>query len=254
MRYSSRLAMLLVVIVCTNVSVPSFAQPNETYTLNVIGFQKIVAPSSSEGGGMLLASMPFYEQDTPNLNNVLGTSGPSDWFDLDAANNVYMTQALITYWLSDRYDSKVQWVNSSGPVTNVFIDPGMGFWYLNRATDPLTIYLAGDVVDDPVITNVIVKGYQLVSYPFSKPIRMTDLTLTNGVVDWFDVDAADNIILYRNNGFITYWFSDQYDSKAQWVNLSGPATNVFILPGEGFWYVSRVDGSYPWVEVRPYTL
>jgi hypothetical protein len=129
----------------------------------------------------------------------------------------------------------------------------VGFWYRNRAASNFNFVLAGDVVDRPVITNVIVPNLQLISYPFSKPIRMTDMTLTNGMIGITSADA-DNIIIYKNQAYATYWLSSQAPNERRWVGAGNNlATNVFIQPGEGFWYRSRSASTNLWVEVRPYT-
>ena len=269
MRNNFSLPTLFVAIVCASAAFSSFAQTME-YTQNVLGFQQVTVVSSNLDG-LLLGSTPFYQdaahQVEASLDHVLGTRGGAGE-TADMADNIFLydpTNVLshfTTYWLyfypgDDEFNWK--WISTGGLATNVFVQPGQGFWYLNRSASNLNITLAGNVVDDPVVTNDIVPGIQLLSYPFSKPILMTDMTLTNGVAGE-TADVADNILLYDSTNvlshFTTYWLyfypgDDEFNWK--WISTGGLATNVFIQPGQGFWYISRSSTTSQWIEARPYT-
>jgi len=258
MKYGSKSKILLAAIVCATMAVTSFAQTGEVYSLNVVGFQKVSALAS---GGLVLGSTPF-ERDVANLDNVLGTNGISG-STLATADNCLMYdkfgQSYLQYWLFSHTNPSLnrRWRSASGLATNVYLLPGQGFWYRNRASSDATIVMAGDVVDVGAITNLIVPGLQMLSYPFSTSIRMTDLKLTNGV-SGTTLATADNIMMYvqTNQSFNQYWlFSHTNPSlNRKWRSSSGLATNVFIQPGQGFWYRSRLSTSNLWVEVKPYTL
>jgi hypothetical protein len=271
MRYRPQLLVWCAMVVCVSASLPSFAQPNETYTANVVGFRKITAVSSNYDG-YTLASTPFYQDaatpEAANLDHVIGANGVAGETP-DVADNVLLYDPLnflshfSIYWLyfypgDDEFNWK--WLSAMGMATNVYLRPSEGFWYINRSVSDLTITLAGNVVNAPAITNKIFPGYQLLSYPFSAPVCMTDLTLTNGLAGETP-DVADNIMLYDSTNvlahFTIYWLyyypgDDEFNGK--WLSANGVATNVFIQPGQGFWYVSRLNTTNQWVEEIPYTL
>ena len=223
MRYNSSLSMLFLAIVCASVSLSSFAQPNEDYSLNVVGFEKITAVSTNFDGYSLF-STPFNQDLTDpearNIDHVLGPDGVGGEVP-EVANNVLlydptnMLSHFSTYYLFyttqpgyEAYNWKWMSVSAGDLATNTFIQPGQGFWYINRSESDLPIVLAGNVVDDAVVTNNIVPGLQLLSYPFSKPICMTDLTLTNGMGGEVP-EAADNILLYDPTNVLSH-FSTYY--------------------------------------------
>ncbi len=240
------------------VAVSTLAQTGEVYSLNIVGFQKVNALGSS---GLLLGSTPF-DRDAATLDNVLGTNGVAGT-TLGSADNCLMydkyTQSYLQYWLLANANPTLNrhWRSAAGLATNVYILPGQGFWYRNRASSNTVIVLAGDVVDVTAVTNVVVPGLQMLAYPFSTSIRMTDLTLTNGVAG-ATLGAADNIMIYvpTNQSFSQYWlFSSANPAlNRKWRSSSGLATNVFIDSGQGFWYRSRLSTTNLWVEVRPYTI
>ena len=133
MKYGSKSKILLAAIVCATVAVTSFAQTGEVYSLNVVGFQKVSALAS---GGLVLSSTPF-DRDAANLDNVLGTNGIAA-STLGLADNCLMydkyTQSYLIYWLFSHTNPSLnrKWRSSSGLATNVFIQPGQGFWYRSR--------------------------------------------------------------------------------------------------------------------------
>jgi hypothetical protein len=117
--------------------------------------------------------------------------------------------------------------------------------------------MVGDVVNDAAVTNTIVEGLQMISYPFSAPVVVSALTLTNGVAGT-SVGTADNLIFYvpSNQSYKTYYlFSSGNPSfHRRWRDTSSFATNVMVNPGQSFWYRSRTNTPLTWVEKRPYTL
>lgn len=266
MRFSSGVSMLSAAIVSASIAMPSFAQTGETYTLNVLGFQKLTIVSTNSGG-QVLGSTPFSQEATnriaANLDHTLGTNGIAG-FAPGSADNVIMynkfTQTYVTYWLSANPNPLIfrHWVGAGNALaTNVFIEPGTGYWFLNRASSNVTVVLAGNVVNEPTVTTSIVPGLQMLSYPFSSPVRMTAMALTNGQAG-LNVGTGDNIMLYEptNQSFTTYWLSSNPNPILfrHWVGAGNIlATNVFIQPGQGFWYLSRLSTTNLWIEPKPYT-
>lgn len=134
------------------------------------------------------------------------------------------------------------------------LEPATGLWLLTvENSDGQTANMAFDLrpTDYPPDTlgKSIEPGLQLLGCPFGSEIALSTLTLTNGTrgATFFD---GDNIMIYDNAGgaFSNYWL----DSSGTWVDNSGPATNVTIDPGGGFWYRSRGGSSFNWNEPRPW--
>ena len=257
MTYKSFTSGMFVAVVCSGVALSSFAQ--EVYSPNVVGFQKVTVVSSNLGG-LFLGSTPF-NQEQPYIDRVVGTNGVAA-AGSGSADNVIIynksNQLYTTYWLYSNAAPSFnrRWRSGTGFATNVYLTPGMGYWYLSRASSNTTLILAGEAVDQLVVTNTIVPGLQILSYPFSANVRISDLTLTNGVAA-VGSGSADNIILYEptNALFTTYWlYSNAAPSfNRRWRSGTGFATNVFIKSGEGFWYQSRTSTNLLWIETRPYT-
>ncbi|MGA1193314.1 MAG: hypothetical protein ACO3ZG_02910 [Kiritimatiellia bacterium] len=230
------------------IATTTFAQSEPVYSVNVIGMQKVQTTSSSSGGYSMIA-MPF-DQVISDLDSVVGTNGVANNSSF-LADQVLIydpeIQRFNVYWL---YGGR-KWVSNAGFATNITLRPGGGAWYLSRASESTTITLVGDVVDDAAVTNSIFPGLQILSYPYSSPVVLSDLALTNGVSGPSPF-VSDNIMIYNpsNTSFSTYWlFSDR-----KWVSNQGYATNVVVNPGSSFWYLSRGSEVVEWVENKPYDL
>jgi hypothetical protein len=140
-----------------------------------------------------------------------------------------------------------------GQLYSRVIEPTAGAWLLTvRNTDGQTATFPFQVlpVTYPAATlgRTIASGLQLLGNPFGVATPLSGLSLTNGTrgATFFD---GDNIMLYHGNSgvFSNYWL----DISGEWVDNNGPATNVIIEPGDGFWYRSR-GGAFPWDEPRPW--
>ncbi|MBU1909221.1 MAG: hypothetical protein KJ726_04160 [Verrucomicrobia bacterium] len=234
-------------LLCVLIAAPAFAQ-SEVYSVNVVGFQKLTAVSS----GFTMVSTPF-EKSSNNLDNVIGpqlTGGKSE----GVADQINLwdqsLQRYQTYWLkaADSY-----WYDLSGlRATNVYLNPDDGFYIRNRAVTNRVVVVSGDVPADDIITNVLVPGFSLVSYPFSTAININNSGLTNGKSGKSE-GVADQATLWNSGTakYDTYWLKS---TDRKWYNLSGTlATNVYVGAGVGFFYRNRDSVNFNWVEARPYT-
>jgi hypothetical protein len=241
-------------------ALPAFSQNDAVYSVNIIGMQKVnTAPASS--GGLTMLSMPF-DLNEPTIDKVVGTNGIAAATAASADNVLIfnpITQSYTTYWLffSTNPSFNRKWRSSSGFATNVFLSPGAGVWYRSRAASNQVITLVGDVVNKSAVTNLIRPGLQVLSYPFSSSIVMSDLKLTNGTAATTAANA-DNIQLYNPETqlYTTYWlfFSTNPSFNRRWRSSAGFATNVVIQSGSAFWYRSRGTENINWVETTPYEL
>lgn len=247
MKYNSALTVLLAAIVCASVALSSFAQTGEVYSLNVVGFQKLTSVSN----GLTMVSTPFLR--TPNtLDDVVGGQLHGGKVS-STADNILMwnktNQSYDTYWLrTDRV-----WIALSGSLaTNTSLPTDAGFWIRNRRTTNEIVVVSGDVVDYTAITNSLVPGLSMVSYPFSTEADINKCGLTNGKNGKVS-STADNITIWdpTTQSYQTYWLR----TDKVWRALSGEfASNVFVGSGKGFWYRNRNTVNFSWVEPRPYTL
>jgi hypothetical protein len=225
------------------------AQTGEVYSLNVVGFQKLTAVSQ----GLVLVSTPF-ERSPNTLDDVIGpqlTGGKSE----GVADQVIMwdaqSQQYERYWLKSGTN---RWFTLYGqPATNAIILTRDGFWLRNQRTSNQVVIVSGDVVTGPAITNDLVPGLNLVSYPYSSQIDINQSALTNGKAGKSE-GAADQLVLWDEAGksYRRYWLRQ---SDRKWCTLTNTvAVNVFVGGGVGFWYRNVNTNAFAWVETRPYTL
>lgn len=258
MKFNSALSALLVAVVCAGVAVSSFAQTGEVYSLNVVGFQKVTAPSN----GLMLASSPFDPND-PGINKVIGpqmTPGGS----YGVGDNIIMwaaaSQGYKNFYLRTIGGSN-QWidVNVSPNIvaTNAFIDPGVGFWVRNRHASNQVIVVSGDVVNQATMSKTVVPGLQILSYPYSTAIGLNSCGLTNGKPTT-SFGTADNVIMWdaATQTYKNYYLRTMSGTN-KWIDVN-VSPNVIasndIPSGSAFWYRSRGAASFTWVASKPYTL
>jgi len=245
---------LIAASVCCVLLVSSvFGQTGEVYSLNIVGFQKV----ASESSGLSMVSTPF-ERTPATLDDVLGdqlTAGKSQ----SQADQVIIWNATgayyETYWLKNT-DQK--WYTAGALpelASNTYVSTEMGFWVRNRRDSNQIVVVSGDVVDDPVLTNYLIQGLTMVSYPFSTEVDINECGLTNGTAGKSQ-SVADQIIAWDANlqAYETYWLKN---TDRKWYTggaLPEVATNVLVGAGRGFWYRNRGDSTFEWIEARPYTL
>lgn len=229
-------------------AVVSYAQTGAVYSLNIVGFQRLTAVSQ----GLTLVSTPF-ERSPSTIDDVIGpqlTGGKSQ----GVADKVLFwdpnNQAYKTYWLRSA-DSN--WYTLDGSrATNTSVTTMNGFWLQTRVPSNQVVIVSGDVVDSVALTNFLVPGLNLVSYPFSTEIELNNSALTNGKAGKSE-GVADKVLCWDANSqlYETYWLRLP-DRK--FYNLRGSlATNVKIGGGVGFWYQNRDTNVFTWVERKPYS-
>lgn len=237
------------------------AQTGAVYSLNVVGFQKVDTPDAA----LVLGSTPFDPND-PNMNEVLGDQLTGGTGYANSDNLLLWDSAAQTYKLFflagdvgvPAYNYK--WIDTAtSQVATNGILPGDGFWLRSRQASTQTVVMVGDVVNDPEVTNQVVQGLQLLSYPYSTSIAMNDTTFTNGAVGGTGYTDSDNILLWdvSSQEYRLFFLAGDVGVPAynhKWIETatSQVATNL-IQPGQSFWYRHRGAG-FNWVEARPYTL
>lgn len=148
-----------------------------------------------------------------------------------------------------------QWFSDAGvwqpsPMT---LEPGEGFWIVNRSAGAKSVYIAGEVVADASRSVTLVPGLNLFAYPFGSVIALnsTKLALNGAYADRKstladtvnDPDAGD-----------TQWLKKSGKSAGSyiWCELSGVKSEKVLKTGEGFWYRRRAARGFTWTETRPY--
>lgn len=248
---------------------PAIGQTNSVYSINVVGFQKVTVPPSDMGAGLQLLGVPF-DANPGTMDEVVGTHGVYGTSEVLADNIILFDPAVaeeqqyrIFYLRFNNTLQKPMWIAADGNIwaTNVYLHANDGFWYRNRSSATITNVLTGDVVNEDTVTKIIQPGLQLLSYPYSTPIPLTDMGLTNGVYGTSEV-LADNMIFYdpsatEGQQYVIYYL--RFNKSLQmpmWIAADGNlwATNVVVHPHQGFWYRSRSTNNIPWIEEKPYQL
>jgi len=230
------------------IATTTFAQSEPVYSVNVIGMQK-----QSVIENLQLMSNPFEAMTIRELVGNSGTFGNSP----DVADNFILydadTQQYTTYYLRSHSSVGVEWRSGTTWATNVIVSPGQGFFYRSRQSGARTNVVVGDVIMETVVTNTVTPGLQLLSYPYSSRTRISDLNLKQGVFG-NSPDIADNIILYDGGtqGYVTYYLRSHSSVGIEWRSGTTWATNVFVEPGQGFFFRSRSGVTYDWTENSPY--
>jgi hypothetical protein len=234
------------------ISSAALAQSGAVYSLNVVGFQKVnVQPS-----GLTLPGIPF-EPDSAELNDVIGdqltgaknSAGADRIYIWDAS-----TQEYKKYFLKSTLGN--QWVSyddTLNPTTNAFLDVSDGFWIDASSSSSQEVILVGDVLNVDAVTNDVVNGLNMISYPFSTPKAINDLGLDTGT-SAKNSAGADKIFAWdmASQQYVKFFFRSTLGD--QWVSYDQtdtPATNI-IDPSQGLWY--DAINPFTWVATRPYTL
>lgn len=222
----------------------AYAQ-TEVYSVNVVGFQRLTAVT-----GLTLVATPFIRTNN-TLDGVIGgqlTPGKSSGL----ADNILMwdpiAQRYDTYWLKS---SDSNWYTLAGARATNPVTPSHGMFVLNRRTTNQVIIVSGDVPNQAAITNQLVPGLNMVSYPFSTDIDINSSQLTNGRAGKTS-GQADSIYLWNATSklYETYWLK----TDRKWYTIGGVlASNVRVGGGRAFWYLNRTNTIFSWVESRPYT-
>jgi hypothetical protein len=116
----------------------------------------------------------------------------------------------------------------------------VGFW--GEAPSPVESIVAGEVYMQDAVTNNLVPGLQLISYPYPVQVSISQMELNPTV--------GDKIYKYvPGSGY------GGNIATFQSVFIGGTAWNVDLTfdVGEGFWYESASAGTVQWVVNRPFT-
>lgn len=192
---------------------------------NIVGYNKL------DNSALELTSAQFYVGEANSIDDVFGDQLP-------VGSKVYK------YTPGSGYGGNISTFSSvflGGTAWSVDLElvPGEAFWVETPSAAPSIT--AGEVPMESSVTNNIVPGLQLMSYPYPVEVSISDMNLTPTVGD--KIYKYDPVNGYGGN--ISTFSS---------VFLGGTAWNVDLVfgVGEGFWYESAAAGTVEWVEARPF--
>jgi hypothetical protein len=193
-------------------------------SVNIVGFQKITCPK----GQLVMVSTAFKSLDGTPLKsvNVFSNQVPN-------GTSVYAYDSVTAQY---KIDNKT----IAGWGTNITYDGKMGFFVKvspSAASNSYDVVMAGEVPMDSVITNSVYPALNMMGYPYTASIAWTNTSLAKNA---------------RNGDTLYVWTGTNYDSYNKTISGWGPATNLVINTGMGFWFKSSRTSLTNFFDVRPY--
>ena len=240
----------------------SLASAQEVVTLGTFGFTKVDKPA-----GILNLVGNNFGGATSTLNEVAPVDQFNGAIDSAIADRVIVWDSVPdtynTYALFDgsAYGQPVEWRDSSdffGSAVNPIIPAGSAFWVQSKGSSVNTnLVISGNVIGAQTVTNQIVTGFQMLSYPFSNSVDLNDIMLKNNATGAIDVALADRVIAWDVVGqsYTAYALFDgtAYSQPLEWRKTSDFFNSASAIPvdlGQGFWY--EAQNAFPWVETNKY--
>ena len=202
---------------------------------NIVGYGKVEAT-----GGLQLGSMQFYNGASNSVDSIFGDTYPENTSILiyDAG---YIVSTYAISYPPPTYAPILGWSAGIDPLV-----PGQGFWIQLPIAEAGTfeIIMSGDVPLVDAVTNQIVAGLNLFSYPYPAEMEVQDLGFTPSL--------TDNIFVYDNaGGYTTISYAISYPPPA-YAPVEGWSDPTYKIPvGAGFWY--QTGAATNWVVARPFT-
>jgi hypothetical protein len=121
------------------------------------------------------------------------------------------------------------------------LDLGQGVSYWVQSSVPVVNIISGEVDLSDAVTNSIVPGLQLISYPYPVQRNLSQLNITPSLGDivykYVNGSYSGNSATYEN----VFMVGDQWSQ------------DLSLGVGEGFWYQSVSATTNAWIETRPFT-
>ena len=224
----------------------AFAASNEVNSVNVVGFQNL--DIASEGYTMVAA--PFNSLTGSNsVSEMIGDALTQGNTKAEADNILFfdpVEQKYITIW-----KSPIGWLNNVTPTTQEFWT-ARGFWVRTSQSSNQILNVAGDVPLANSTTQTVFEGYNLVAYPYPANVVLTNTDLHAKATQGNTKLQADNLMKYDSaeQKYKSYW-----KSPIGWLDNVTPVPDLELKQGEAFFFLRRTgNGSFSWVENRPYSL
>lgn len=272
MKTSHRIGLPLALIAWVSFAAVS-AQGQETEVLsdNIIGYATLTVSSN-----LTMLAMPF-DVDDASVQFVLGTNRV-DETDPWRAGTTFGNADVFYVWQPDGLgggaflgcylktntaagaSSRNRWydINTLQPSTHRLL-PGQGLFLQSAVATDRYVTVTGDVVMDPAVTNRLVQGLNLVSYPYAVARDVQALAFSNaGAKAGTTVANADQIMVWDadNGAYVTLLYRTNTGAQARhfkWIDVRTLAVwSNSIAPGQSFWYRRVLTNNMDWIEARPY--
>ena len=264
----------LVIAAAAMIGASAFAQT--VTSANVVGYIKADAPAA--GAYNLIALTQFTDgsasldiQDL--IGNIADLNSDVRGSSADAADKLYIyngsgyDQYAVfedgndgPYWASVNepgWDAgQVMFGNTRVNAATVSVARATACW-LQTGTGgtPTSPISSGEVFDDSSYDVSLSSGYNLLSFPFSSSVNLTNLTVTGAATDGqgSSYADADQIFVYNGSGYDQYALYEEGTEGPYWASINedgwdpgqvmfGNTTvneaNATIEMGTGFWYYS----------------
>jgi hypothetical protein len=218
---------LLILVMAFLLPFSAFSQEN--LTSRPVGFVRVELPP----GVQTLVSTPFVPFDN-SINAILSgqLTGSTNEdkadkvFKWDAAKAEYVAATMADGTGKPGVDGK--WFTDlvSLMPSDMTIEPGEGFCVYNHQDFMEVINLCGEVALDPTNTTTLLPMLNLIGYPYSTPVSLSDTYLLENDV----LSSGDELI----------------DSTGE-LSVTNP-----LRMGRGYWYKRNGDTARVWNELRPY--
>jgi hypothetical protein len=236
-RLNKEKKMKKLVIGAAALACASIVSAQTVTSANIVGYNKDV----SAAGSFHISALQF-TVDNPTPEAVYGTSLPvgSKIYAWNGAGYLISTFAENVDWSTWPPTTNYTWIGDS-----ITFENSDGYWVENAGASEATTIIAGDVPMSAIVTNGLVVGFQLISYPFPVARNVADLEL-NPTVD-------DKVYAWNGSGYDIATYAEDIDWST-WpptTNTVWLGDTVNLAVGEGFWY--ETSTARDWVVNRPFT-
>jgi hypothetical protein len=219
------------------------------YSLNAVGYINVVLYP-----GFNMVSVPLITSPDNTIGTVLnnGTNAPVSL----TGDNVYFYSPATGLYTEDTAANvgtlRGETTNANGWSAGgtLLASPGVGFWFQNRGTSPITNTFVGTVPSGP-ITNTLVSGFNLVG----SVVPVSGDIVSNTISAFTNYNIGDDIYTFDPTQLPANQYTE-YSIVPSTGRGSGVGYNHNWLPGdaivpnvgEGFWYENKVGTTVEWVE------
>ena len=225
-----KLAITAAVLACATSIVSA-----QVTSANIVGYGKVDAVA-----GLQLGSMQFNNGNANTLDSIFGDLYPLGTKILTYDGGYTFSTYAISY-PPPNYTPVEGW-----SVGIPSLEPGQGFW-IQLPLDAVGNYesiMSGEVPLGDAVTNSIVSGLNLLSYPYPVEMEIQDLGFTPTL--------GDKIFVYSNaGGYTTVSYAISYPPP-NYTPVEGWSLPTLKIPvGGGFWYQTATPAT--WIATRPFT-
>jgi hypothetical protein len=216
---------------------------------NVVGYYRVVLLPSN-GFSMVAISLEALDSTNQTVEGMLGiqlVGGERP----ELADRLYLfdtASQTFKVFARNTSDGGVHRVTDwSGVSTNPVLPVGQAFWIQSGASalSNRDVTIVGAVVSVMTQQTAIVRGLQIIGYPFSTDADMRTWGLTNGTAGRQPA-LSDMVIKWNGQRYESFVLN----SNRQWMPLFPTTATTRVSLGCGFWYRARTN--FVWTETNTY--